>query len=265
MPAIQLERLIHQITLFLDPELEDREFIHNLTELMEAHANLTYKPGIEVQVNNTILSYQLGPLVSYHIRIKFIQISNTHPEKALRIADQIWNSEYIEMKQLAAVLIGSIPVDRFTETSERIEQWFNTSTDKAVRKSLFDSGTTRVRKENQTLWLNTIRSWLESGEESQILTGMNALEILASDKSFDNYPFIFGITNTLIETKKDKITNSLTKIYQNMIKKSPNEIAYFLQHTLLSAPTESKNRFIRKCLPYFPAIHQKKLREMLNR
>ncbi len=260
MPAIQLERLLQQIKIFLDPSLSSHQFSANLIELLEAHANLSYRAGTEIQVKNIIQSYKPAPLVIYHIQNKLTKIAQNHPQQALLFADQIWQHDFFETKQMAAVLIGALPVENFSETSQRLETWFHNTADKQIRYQLLQLGSANIRKNNLKDWLQIIQDWVNFGDLQKIHLGINAIEILAEDKSFENYPVIYAITNQIVEQKKDNFTNILIKIYQSIISRAPNETAYFLQHSLLSAPTEQKIKFIRRCINFFPPEQQKKLR-----
>jgi len=264
MPAIQLERLLQQIKQFLDPALSPQQFSSNLIELLEAHANLSYRPGTEIQVKNIILSYKPGPLVMYQIQNKLTTIGQTYPQKALLFADQIWLHDFLETKQLAAVIIGALPVEYFTEASHHLETWFHTTADKQIRYYLLQLGSENIRKNNLKEWLKIIQDSVGTSDLQKIHFGINAIEILAEDKSFENYPVIYAITNQIVERKKDNFTNTLVKIYQAIISRAPNETAYFLQHSLLSAPTEQKIKFIRRCINFFPPEQQKKLRAAIK-
>lgn len=264
MPAIQLERLLLQIKQFLDPTLSPKQFSANLIELLEVHANLSYRPGTEIQIKNIIQSYKPGPLVMYHLQNKLTSISQSNPHQALLFADQIWQHDFLETKQLAAVMIGAIPLENFSEISQRLETWFHSTSDKQVRYYLLQLGTTNIRKNHQKDWLKIIQDWVESGDLQKIHLGINAIEILAEDKSFENYPVIYSVTDHIVELKKDNFTNILIKIYQAIISRAPNETAYFLQHSLLSAPTEQKIKFIRRCINFFPPEQQKKLRNAIK-
>lgn len=264
MPAIQLERLLQQIKQSLDPAFSPKQFSANLIELLQVHANLSYRPGTEIQVKNIIQSFKPGPLVMYHVQNKLTAISQTDPQQALRYADQIWQHDYLETKQMAAVMIGALPVENFYDASQRLEAWFHATTDKQIRYHLLHLGSENIRKNNLKDWLKMIHDWVNSGDLQKIHLGINAIEILVEDKSFENYPVIYAITNQVIEQKQDNITNILIKIYQTIIARAPNETAYFLQHSLLSAPTEQKIKFIRRCINFFPTKQQKKLREAIK-
>ncbi len=264
MPAIQLDRLLQQIEQYIDPALNARQFSANLVSLLEAHANLAYRPGAEIQVKNSILSYKPGPLVMVHLQNKLTTIAQNNPQQALLFADQVWLHDFLETKQMAAAMLGALPFTYFSETSQRLEAWFFSTLDKQIRYHLLNLGTANMRKNHLKDWLKIIQDWIDSGELQKIHIAMNAIEILAEDKSFENYPVIYAITNQIIEQKQSNLTNLLLKIYQSIITRAPNETAYFLQHSLLSAPTEQKIKFIRRCVNFFPDEQQKKLRQAIK-
>lgn len=264
MPAIQIDRLNQQLNTFLNPSLSAEEIAKNLAEVMEAHANLSYRPGNEIQANYVILSFQLGSLVLFHIQRKIIQLTEKDPEKALTVADLIWEKDYLELKQMAAVILGNLPYAYNQQIFERLEKWFDSTADKQIHYLLFKNGTALIRQHNQQLWISTLKDWITSRELKKIQAGIKALEVLTDDPGFDNYPVIFTITDQVLELKNEKITNNLLKIYQSMIKQEANETSYFLMHSLLTAPTEQKLRFVKKCIPAFPENLQKQLRDAIK-
>jgi hypothetical protein len=264
MPAIQIERLNEQIRSLMNPNLPPQAFLESLQSFLDAHANRAYRPGLEVQHLNPINSYHLAPVIKQQLHLHLVQFARTNPDLALQYSDLIWKQSYIEMKQLAAIFIGSLPESYSKSVFEKIEDWGINENDSLIRRTLFDLGTNSIRNNNVNDWINYIKNWLESGNNSKITAGLIAIQVLIKDNNFENIPTIFNMVHPLFDNQNDPVVNALVIVIKFLYHRTPKETFYFLRSFLLSEPTQKRNRFVRRCFTFLSSNHQQTLRKLME-
>lgn len=264
MPAIQIERLNEQIRTLMDPNMPPQSFLESLQSFMEAHANLAFRPGYEVQQNHPIESYQLAPVIKQQLQLHLVQFVKTNPNLALQYSELIWNQPFIEMKQLAATIIGALPLDYSNSVFEKLEFWSINDKETLTRRILFEIGTTSIRKNNVNQWIEIIKNWLESGINTKITAGLLAIQELIIDNQFENIPAIFNMVQPLFDIQNEPAQNALLGVVKILNNRSPKETYYFLRSLLLSEPTQRRNRFVRRCFSFLPLNQQQSLRKLMD-
>ena len=264
MPAIQIERLNEQIRSILESKLPANMFLESLKSFMEVHENRAFRPGLEVQNAHPIDSYQLSPVIKQQLQLQIIKLTKSNPELAIEYADLIWDQPYIEMKEIAALIIGALPLNFSTTAFERIGKWALDENEIVVRKILFDKGTITIRQQKINEWIEKIKIWLESGNNSKITAGLIAIQVIINDPHFENLPVIFNMVHPLFDIQNEPAKNALLGVIKTLSMKSPHETFYLLRSLALNEPTTRRNRFIRRCFAYLSPIQQKELRKLME-
>lgn len=264
MPAIQIERLNEQIRSILDSKLPADLFLESLQSFMEVHANRAFRPGLEVQHAHPIESYQLAPVIKQQLQLHMIQLTKTNPVLTIEYADLIWHHPYVEMKELAAMIIGALPINYSDAVFERISNWSMSDKEVLVRKILFDKGTTSIRQHNNNEWIEIIKVWLESGNNSRITAGLLAIQVIINDQQFENLPVIFNMIHPLFDIQNEPAMNALLGVVKILGLRSPHETFYMLRSLVLNEPTKRRNRFVRRCFAYLARSQQKELRNLMD-
>lgn len=264
MPAIQIERLNEQIRSILDSKLPADLFLESLRTFMEVHENRAFRPGLEVQNAQPIDSYQLSPVIKQQLQLHIIQLSKSSPDLTIEYADLMWKEPYIEMKEIAALIIGALPITYSAAAFERITNWGENENEVVVRKILFDKGTSTLRQHNINEWIEKIKIWLESGNNSKITAGLLAVQVIINDPKFENLPVIFNMVHPLFNIQNEPAMNALLGVIRILSLRSPQETFHLLRSLALNEPTKRRNRFIRRCFAYLSPIQQKELRKLME-
>ena len=263
MPAIQIERLNEQIRSILDSKLPADLFLESLRSFLEVHRNRAFRPGLEVQNAHPIDSYQLSPVIKQQLQLHIIQLAKSSPDLTIEYADLIWKQPHIEMKEIAAVIIGALPITYSASAFERISKWGENENVVVVRKILFDKGTITLRQHNINEWIEKIKIWLESGNNSKITAGLIAVQVIINDHQFENLPVIFNMVHPLFDIQNEPAMNALLGVIKILSLRSPHETFYLLRSLTLNEPTKRRNRFIRRCFAYLSPVQQKELRKLM--
>jgi hypothetical protein len=264
MPAIHIDRLIQQIQTIFEPESPGPIFRENFRSLLEVHANLAYRPGVEIQRKSLVPKLHLAPIVMQHLQKQFSALAKTKPELALEYADQLWLEDLYEARFFSAVILGSLPITFNHEIIERFVSWGSKTSDREIHQVLFKYGTQNIKLLSASKWLDTIQSWVDSAVVTQAITAIYALQTLIIDPSFINFPKVFRILTPLFSMSNRKITTGLTLLVDDLAMINPIETSLYLSNLLLSSSYSTPKQIIRKCLKSFPLDEQKKLRTALS-
>lgn len=264
MPAIHISRLVQQIKTIFEPESPGPIFRENFRSLLEIHANLAYRPGYEIQRKSLVPKLQLAPIVIHHLQQQFSSLAKKMPELALEYADQLWLEDLYEARYFSAVILGSIPTAYNREIIERFVAWGSKTSDKEIHQVLFKYGTQTIKQSSATKWLDTIQTWVDSGNVPHAITAIYALQTLIRDPSFVNLPKVLRILNPLFSMNNRKITTGLTLLVNDLALTNPTETSHYLSYLLLSSSHPSPKQIIRKTLKSFPEKEQKNLRMALS-
>lgn len=264
MPAIHINRLIQQIQTIFEPESPGPVFRENFRSLLEVHANLAYRPGVEIQRKSFVPKLHLAPIVMHHLQQQFSSLAKTKPELALEYADQLWLEDLYEARFFSAVILGSLPTTYNREIFERFVTWGSKTSDKEIHQVLFKFGTQNIKQSGATIWLDTIQNWVDSGDVPQAITAIYALRTLINEPAFINLPKVFRIITPLFSMNNRKITTRLALLMDDLALINPIETSHYLSSLLLSTSYSTPKQIIRKSLKSFPLDQQKKLRTVLS-
>ncbi|MBW6473627.1 MAG: DNA alkylation repair protein [Anaerolineaceae bacterium] len=264
MPAIHIDRLIQQIQTIFEPESPGPIFRENFRSLLEVHANLAYRPGVEIQRKSFVPKLHLAPIVMHHLQQQFSSLAKTKPELALEYADQLWIEDLYEARFFSAVILGSLPIHYNHEVIERFVAWGSKISEKEIHQVLFKYGTQNIKQSSATKWLDTIQSWVDSNAVPQAITAIYALQTLINDPSFLNLPKVFRILTPLFSMNNRRITTGLTLLIDDLALISPIETSHYLSNLLLSTSYSTPKLIVRKSMKSFPENEQKKLRTALS-
>ena len=264
MPAIQIERLVQQISSILAPASPGPIFRENFKSLLEVHANLAYRAGMEIQRKSLIPKYHLAPIVIHQIQHHLILFTKNNPELALEYADHLWGENLFEMKYFSAVILGSMPNEKEEEVLKRFLNWGPITTEKEIYEILFRYGSQSFIQASSNKWLNTIQAWIDSSQTTQVITAIYALQSLIHDPSFQNLPRVFKIITPLFSINNRKITSGILILIEDLAEINPVETAHYLSYLLLTSSSTNPKKIIRKSLKSFPIAEQEKLRIALS-
>ncbi len=264
MPAIQIDRLKAQIQSILEPKFSADIFLVSLRSLMEAHANLAFRKDNRSQQHHDLESYHLTPVIVNQLQFQFTQFTKENPDLAITYADLLWEEPFIEMKQFSGIFLSALPEQKIPEILQRIINWNNSTSDKAIRNIIFNDCTKTIRLHGLDKWLEIIKSWVDSGNPFLLLTGIQSILILLQDPKFDNIPFVFSAISSVTLLHQEKISNGMSELIQKLLIRNTIETTFFIKSLIISQPSNDLFRIIRRNLDYFPEDQQSKIRQLMK-
>lgn len=264
MPAIELSRLREQITRLMGFTSQPGEFHRALTDLLDRHGEHAYRPGEAVTTRPILPSYRVPALVFRQLEQEISRACLREPEAMMAVADILWQDSYLEMKVLAAHILGSIPEIHSSLVLDRLTAWIVPSLDRNVLDELMSRGTATIRRGNADDWLSIIRSWLEQKNTPYRKLGLMSLEVTIPDAAFHNIPATFRLLAPLVHSPDAPLLNGVQFCIAALARRTEAETAYFLRQSMGSSPDALTARLIRRVLPEFSPEFQTSLKNALR-
>lgn len=264
MPAIHLDRLEQQLNQVFTTGIPGEVFRQNFLSLVEAHANLAYQEGKDIQRKSLIPKLQLPPILMHRIQLRLISIAKTNPNLAIEYAEQLWTINFYETKLLSSIILGNLPESSTQLVVQKFLDFGLSANDFEIHQILLLNGSKNIRQTSQNKWLEIIYSWIDSNQTSHIILAISAVRALVQEPSFINLPRIFKIITPLFSIENRRVTSALLMLMTDLVEKNSNETAYFLSSTMLSGAPKITAQFIRKILKLFPPKERQILRDSLS-
>ena len=251
MAAIDLTRLNKQIDalkeVFSQPA-EFRQQFHETLQFYHRYAHRQHKDAVPVSFMRVYdLPDQILPQLAYGLSLKAHQDANA----TLAVVDELWKDDHFEARDLAAHLLGQVPLAAKASVFERITQWSSAPMDRAVVNSVFNKGSQRLRSEAPDEWIEFVGNLLGSPIERTQNHGLYALSLLAEQAHSDQLPRIFRWIRPFLQSDLSLIQPNLSQVIASLARRSPTETAYVLKEVLSDTDGNWIEGRVRAYLPFF--------------
>jgi hypothetical protein len=264
MPAVSLNRLKNQIAGLAWKFTSPDDFRRAVRDLFELYADRAYRAGEVVQAERKALAYHSPPLVLRQLELELGQHIQENPEAALSAADALWQDEYLELRLVAAFLLGQAPVDNPQPVLRRLNDWCQAKEDRQALDGLLNRGSERLRREQPERWFELIQDWVNQGRPQYDSMALRALLPAIRDRQFENIPPIYQVIGPLLSASTAAVQSNLFEVLKALARRSPVETAYFLRQAVSLNPNPAVLRSVRRALPAFPENIGEGLRAVLK-
>ena len=264
MPAIQPARLRQQAALLAQSFNQPDTFIRSLHHLLESYADNARHPGQSGETPPLIEAYYVRPPVLRQLVIELNPYAQEDPEGAIVLAEALWRQPFLEFRQLAANLLGLIPVNEPQPVVALLDDWLSARPEDRIIEALLVQGTLSLRRDRQADFMQIVSRWLERQELFANQLGLRALVPLVQDLGFENVPFIFRLIQPFSRSMASGLRPFMADIMQALARRSPQEAAFFLRHNLVISEHPDTSWLIRQTLPVLPLELQESLRASLR-
>ena len=264
MPAIEFSRLRTKIELLGRVYDQPGQFIKDLTDLYFFYSDLTFlanNPNVSANVHP---AYRAPAIINRELERAFHPLALSRPDQTLIIIDHLWNTRVLEPCQLAAALLGHLPISHADEVLERIQEWTLHGNYPEMIETLHSSGTETIRRENQSLWMNTLNRWHASREAVLNKHAVLGLLPMLEDPDSSNLPVIFDFLQPILAEPDSKLVFTLLTLIEKLQQISEPETVFFLKQIIKSSKSPALPRFIRRTLPAFTEEAQNSLKTCLR-
>jgi hypothetical protein len=264
MPAVELSRLHTQIQLAARDYSSAEQFVKQLRGIYELYSDRTFNPLAAGKRPLSADAYNIMPLINHQFEFEFGKLCDDNPLSSLDVIDRLWEETKLEPRQLAAVLLGKIPIEYAEKVIFRLKDWSLPTEDRDLITFLHDRGTIRLRKEAVEQWLVVIHDWLDSKDPYDQVFGLQSLIPLINDSTFNDLPKIYELLSLVIANPGTRLLSPLLKIIESLAERSPVETVHYLK-TIIAAPHSNElPRLLRRLLPVFPADQANSLKAALR-
>jgi hypothetical protein len=263
MPAIEFSRLRTKIELLGRVYASPGQFVKDLSDLYFFYSDMTFQPSGAPSAG-TLSAYRAPVVINRELERLLKPLAVKDPASTLRIADLLWQTKKLEPCQLAAGLIGALPI----EQSERVLGWIKEKTTGGEANELtaliHEKATAILRKEDPKIWLSTLAAWYQSGDAALRKMAIEGLAPLLKDEHFDNLPIVFDFLEPVFSKFDSHVALALITLLGLLIERSEVETVFMLKQVLKTNPNEDLPRLIRRALPLFSVEGQGSLKAYLR-
>lgn len=266
MPAIDLTRLRARFKL-LQAQIDDTvAFTNGLREVYIFHADLTHPAGDSPSGVNTLPAFNTPMLLNSEVVKLLAPFCFERPQLMLQIIDRLWQQPEIELRELAAQLLGKLQQDQFPEVVQRIQRWSLEESDAELLPFLHQYASAAIRREAAELWLEVLDGWNSASETWLAKLALDGTIPLIDDHAFDNLPAIFTFISPLILNPEPQNQYELLRVIDHLARRSEVEAVYFLKQVMALSSAPGMGRFLRRAIDLFSPAMQESLRaEMRTR
>jgi hypothetical protein len=264
MPAVELTRLHAQIQLAIRDYSAAEQFAKQLRGLYEFYSDRTFSPLASGKRPLSADAYNVTPLINRQFELEFGKLCQDNPLSSLDVIDRLWEETKLEPRQLAAALLGKIPIEYADAVIHRLQDWSLSTEDRDLISFLHDRGSLRLRSEAVEKWINVIRDWLKKKDSYDQVFGLQSLLPLIKDAGFHNLPQLYDLLSLVIAYPQPRVLSPLQKVIEALAERSPVETVYFLKTVVARPHSNELPRLFRRLLPAFPPDQALSLRTALK-
>lgn len=264
MPAIDLNRLHIRISLLKETFSSPSGFVAGLREIFSLYSDRTFPlPNYHSEIHSQP-AFNTPPLLNREFERALSGYCTEQPDNLLTILDLLWHQPEIELRQLAADLLGKLSLEYKETVISRIVSWSQNVKDAMLLPYLHEHGSATLRRLEPQAWLNVLDTWKYSSEKWQTRLSIQGLISLIDDRDFENLPSIFSFLSPLYHNFDPDLQYDLHIALEHLINRSEVETVFFVKQLISSSKKQQFGRFIRRSLDEFSPVMQKSLREALR-
>jgi hypothetical protein len=264
VPAIQPAVLRQQSALLAEHFDNPPAYIRSLHYLLDFYSDRARRPGQSGIPAPIITAYQVRPPVLRMILQELTPLAVEQPETALSLCDALWAEDYLEFRQLAAMLLGQIPPQPPDVIIGRVKSWLTPDLEFYLIEAVMNFALPGLRQEHPKSMIQLIEEWLESPKPVYQQLGLRALLPLINLPDFENVPVFFRLLQPLTCSITSGLRPDLLDVLRALAHRSPQETAYFLRQTLTRPEAKDTPWIIRQLLDEFPPQTQESLRNAVK-
>jgi len=265
MPAIKIVRLRRQAAQLAEHFSQPEVFIRKLEDLFEFYGSRSHRSGQVGAPPLTLPAYNVPDPVIRRILLELEEHAEAEPEKALALADALWEQATLEFRLLAANLLGKIPAAKHNRIIKRLKSWNEKNQEEILLETLATEGTARLRAEASEDFIHHVEIWLSKKKLNPRKLGLRALLAQLTDTSFQNLPLVYRLLEISIQDAPKELRPYLLDLIQPLAQRSPLETAYFLRQSLATSSNPIIPWLIRRSLKSFPDDVKENLRGAIKR
>ena len=260
MTAVNPVRLRFQIEELITSFTMPQKFHRQLTDMFGFYANRVLKFGDSSQPQPFIPMYHLPDPVMRQLKLDLNSHITEDPKSSFKLADELWQDDFFEVRQLAIYILDSIPVNDPEPILKRLKDWLVPELDQILTTELLSIGLRNLHSQFSQAWETFIETFLSNENPKMVALGLEGLQSSLKNPAFDNLPAVYRMVSPLIRNPHPLFFNALLNMMEALVNESPKETAYFIRQAMAVSDSPGTERIIKNCLQYFPKEIQQELK-----
>lgn len=264
MPAIDLTRLDRQISALADSLGEPQVFRRGLHELLSSYHLYARKVSKENMPKSFMRHYELPPQVVRQVELGLKPAVLQRPEESLALIDALWEDEYYESRDLAAFMLGQLPLEYAPAAENRITTWLSQPQDRALQAAVLEKAPSSLRSQAKEQWEALLGKLLDSNSFHLQQSGLLALDYDLPARPLSSFVSVYKLLRPFFKQNDPRILSALQDIVGHLARRNPSETVYFLKQVLAESDTHAIEHIMRRYLPFFSPKDAESLREAIG-
>ena len=266
MAAVNLLQLRKEINALMWHFTDPDAFEKTLRELFEKYRTSRNPTGAAILQTAQAAELSVPLIVLRELEIALFRTVADQPEAALKLSDRLMNSDTLEIRTIAARILGLAPISYSDAVFQRIENWARQSHETAELRVFIRSAGSLVRRTDAERLLDQARLWVAAGNAASQALGIEVLIYLVEFGEFQNLPAVFTLLETMLRSGSTTLQPELLDLTENLLERSPVETSFTIRLIL-----ESENRgtmtprIARKILSKFSEPSRSAIRDLLRK
>lgn len=266
MAAVNLLQLRKEINALMWNFTDPAAFEKALYELFDKYQTSRNPAGAAILQTAKAGELSVPLIVLRELEVALFQTVADQPEAALGLSDRLMNSEALEVRTIAARILGLAPISYSNAVFQRIEDWARQRHETAELRVFIRSAGSLVRRTDAGRLLEQARHWIESSQTDDQALGIEVLIYLVEFEEFQNLPAVFTLLEALLRAGSTTLQPEILELTKNLLERSPVETSYTVRLMMENderGPMVS--RIARKLLSRFTDPSRSAIRDLLRK
>lgn len=264
MPAINISRLENQISNLAGLISDPAAFRQELHAVLGFYHRYAHRPAKDAVPKSFMRIYDLPDQVIKQIELGLRKTAQSHPNQVFELISELWQDDHFEARDMAAFLLGQVPIEFADRVKQQILDWLSQSLDRAVIEAIFTKSTQTIRRQTPADWRDFIRKLLEGPNPRLQNYALHALALSSDILELSAIPAVFNQIRPFLQSNDPRFDDNLRKIIAVLAEISPNETVYFLKELLSDTEGTHIESQVRTYLNAFPEEIRASLVEALK-
>lgn len=252
MTAVNLLSLRKEINALMWHFTDPIAFERSLYELLEKYRTSRNPAGAAILLTAHSAELNVPLIVLRELEASLFRTVADQPEAAMQLSDRLINSDSLEVRTIAARILGLAPLNYSDSIFRRLENWSRREHERGELRLFIRSAGSLVRRTDAERFLTQARQWAQSRNVKEQELAIEVLIFLVEYDEFQNLPAVFTLLESLLRDGSTTVQPELTELTEKLLERSPIETSYTIRQLLESSvPGRMTPRIARKLLPSF--------------
>lgn len=252
MTAVNLLSLRKEINALMWHFTDPIAFERSLYELLEKYRTSRNPAGAAILLTAHSAELNVPLIVLRELEASLFRTVADQPEAAMQLSDRLMNAESLEVRTIAARILGLAPLNYSDGIYRRLENWSRRERESGELRLFIHGAGSLVRRTDAERFLAQARIWAQSRNVKEQELAIEVLIFLVEYEEFQNLPAVFTLLEALLRAGSTTVQPELMELTEKLLERSPIETSFTIRQLIESGdPGKMTLRIARKLLPSF--------------